>query len=74
MLCMETPTFKSRAMVRMEQRLQRPLEEYLAERYLTLTQPQIAAELGVSDATVSRWMRELDVEARLPGQRPPAAA
>lgn len=58
-------------MVRVEARLGRSLEDYLAEKYQTLTQPQIAAELGLSDATISRWMRELDIEARLPGQRPP---
>jgi transposase len=69
---MDSPNFKSRAMLRVERALGRPLEEFLAERYRTQTQPQIAAELGVSDATVSRWMRELDIEARFPGQRPPA--
>lgn len=71
---MDTPTFKSRAMLRVEDKIGRRLEDFLAERYLTRTQPQIAAELGVSGATVSRWMRELDIEARFPGQRPPAAA
>ncbi len=71
---MATPLFKSRAMVRVETRIGRPLEEYLAERYATLTQPQIADELGVSGASISRWMRELGIEARLPNQRPPAEA
>lgn len=71
---MPTGTFKSRAMVRVEGRIGRTLEDYFAERYNTLTQPQMAAELGVSDASVSRWMRELGIEARFPGQRPPAAA
>lgn len=61
-------------MVRTEARLGRPLEEFFAERYQTQTQPQIADELGVSVATVSRWMRELGIEARLPGQRPEAVA
>lgn len=63
--------FKSRAMLRVEERIKQPIEDYLAERYLTRTQPQIAADLGVSDATISRWMRELGIEARYPGQRPP---
>lgn len=60
-------------MLRVEERLGRLLEEYLAERYQTQSQTQIADELGVSGATVSRWMRELDIEARFPGQRPPTA-
>lgn len=71
---MATPIFKSRAMLRVEARIGRPLEEYLAERYQTLTQPQIAEELGVSGASVSRWMREVGIEARLQGQRPPVEA
>lgn len=70
---MDTPTFKSRAMLRVERRLGRTLEAYLTERYETLTQPQIAEELGVSGATVSRWMNELGIEPRLPGQRPKVA-
>lgn len=70
---MDTPTFKSRAMVRVEKRLGRSLEDYLTEKYATLTQPQIADDLGVSGATVSRWMAELGIESRLPGQRPKVA-
>lgn len=65
--------FKSRAMLRVEKRIGRPLEDFLEERYQVATQPQIAEELGVSGASVSRWMRELGVEARFPGQRPEAA-
>lgn len=71
---MAEPIFKSRAMLRVEARIGQPLEDYLAERYLSRTQPEIAEELGVSGASVSRWMRELGVEARFPGQRPPVAA
>lgn len=66
--------FKSRAMLRVERRLGRPLEEYLAEQYQTKTQTEIATELGVSGASVSRWMLELGIETRFPGQRPEAAA
>ena len=69
----QPPSFKSRAMLRMERKLGRPLETFLAERYEGRTQEQIADELGVSGATVSRWMRELGIEARLQGQRPPEA-
>lgn len=69
----DSRVFKSRAMVRVERRIGRPLEEFLAERYQVATQEKIADELGVSGATVSRWMGELDIETRFPGQRPPAA-
>lgn len=68
-----TPSFKSRAMLKVERRIGRPLEVFLAEAYQAKTQNQIAEELGVSTASVSRWMQELDIEARFPGQRPPSA-
>lgn len=68
-----TPIFKSRAMLRVEKRIGKPLEEYLAERYQARTQTQIAEELGVSNASVSRWMQELGIEARFQGQRPPTS-
>lgn len=69
----DAPIFKSRAMVRMEQRLGRALEVALAELYETKTTTQIAAEWGLSNATISRWLKELGIEARLQGQRPPTA-
>lgn len=68
-----TPIFKSRAMLKVERRIGRPLEEFLAERYQARTQTQIADELGVSNASVSRWMAELGIEARFQGQRPPSS-
>lgn len=71
---MPTPIFKSRAMLRVESRLGRPLEEYLAEAYESKTQTEIAAVLDISNASVSRWMRELGIEPRLQGQRPKAVA
>lgn len=71
---MPEPTFKSRAMIRVEKRLGRSLEEYFAERYEAATQEQMAAELEISTASVSRWMNELGIETRFPGQRPPASA
>lgn len=70
----DNPIFKSRAMLRVEKRIERPLEEYFAEAYEAKTQEQIASELKISTASVSRWMRELGVETRLQGQRPPEAA
>lgn len=55
----------------MEQRLGEPLEVYLQRRYHTegLTLRQIADELGLSVGTVSRWLPQLGIEARFPGQR-----
>lgn len=70
----DLPSFKSRAMRRVEDRIGRPLEDYFAERYPVASQTQIAAELGISNASVSRWMRELGLETRFPGQRPEAIA
>jgi hypothetical protein len=66
------PIFKSRAMLKVERRIGRPLEAFLEEAYQSKTQPQIAEELGISSASVSRWMAELGIEARLQGQRPPS--
>lgn len=71
---METPIYKSRAMVRTERRIGQTLEAFLADRYQRMTQTEIAAELGVSGATVSRWMAELGIEARNQGARPPEAS
>jgi hypothetical protein len=66
--------FKSRAMLTVETRIGRDLEEYLAEAYQTKTQAQIGEVLGLDPSTVNRWMRDLDIEARFPGQRPPTDA
>jgi len=64
--------FKSRAMVRVEERIGRPLEEYLAEAYQAKTQAQIGEDLGLDRSTITRWMRELGIEPRFSGQHPPA--
>lgn len=61
-------------MLKVERTIGRPLEAYFEERYQTHTQEQIAEELGVSGATVSRWMNELGIDTRFPGQRPPATS
>lgn len=61
-------------MLKVEKRIGRDLEEYLAEAYQTKTQAQIGAALGLDASTVNRWMRDLDIEARFPGQKPPAEA
>ncbi len=60
-------------MLKVEARIGRPLEEYLAEAYQAKTQRQIGDDLGIDVSTVNRWMRELDIEARFPGQKPPEA-
>lgn len=53
-----------------EHRLGRPLEDVLRELYVDegLTVKQVAARLGVSSASISRWMSELGIEARYVGQ------
>lgn len=61
-------------MLRVEARIGRSLEAFFEDRYQAATQEQLASELGVSTASVSRWMRELGIETRLPNQRPPAPA
>jgi len=61
---------KTRPMRVVESRLERPLEDYIRERYVAgSTQAEIARELGVNNATISRWMSLLGIEARFPGQR-----
>lgn len=65
--------YKTRAMRKVEARIGRPLEVYLAAEYATKTQREIADALGVNNGTVNRWMRDLGVESRFPGQKPEAA-
>lgn len=61
-------------MLRVEHRIGRLLEDYLADAYQSRTQAQIAEDLSVDVSTVNRWMRQLDIEARFPGQKPPIEA
>lgn len=65
----------TRPMRRTEHRIGRPLADELNDRYLVRgeTMAEIATALSVSEATVSRWMARLGIEARFPGQRPPEA-
>jgi transcriptional regulator with XRE-family HTH domain len=65
---------KTKAMQKLEQRLGLDLEVYLPEAYRTKTQAQVAEDLGIDQSTLSRWMRELDIDARFQGQRPEAVA
>lgn len=62
-----SPTGLSRGMRRLEGRLGIDLHERIRERYVVegKTQQQIADELGVDVATVSRWMARLGIETRL---------
>ena len=64
-----TKILKSRGMQLVEHRLERPLEEVLTELYHGehLTVKQVGERLGVSGASVSRWMAELGIEARYIG-------
>lgn len=57
---------KTPSMQVVEQRLGRPLDEILREMYVErgLTQVQIAEELRVEQAQVSRWMRHLGIKTR----------
>lgn len=61
-------------MLRVEARIGRPLEGYLADEYESKTTSQIAVDLGISPEAVARWMRSLGIELRFSGQRPPKAA
>lgn len=62
--------FKSRGMQTLEARLGQPLGVYLAERYgRGYSQEQIAAELGVNRATISRWMSVYGIQPRYYGPR-----
>lgn len=65
--------YKTRAMRKVEQRIGQPLEDYLAAEYATKTQREIADALGVNHGTVNRWMSDLGIESRFPGQKPEAA-
>lgn len=61
----------TRPMLRIQARLGRPLAEALREMYLErgMTLAEVGAELGVSEASVSRFLSRLGIEARFPGQR-----
>ena len=62
-------------MERVQARIGRDLREELDDRYNAVgqTQADIGRDLGVSAASVHRWMRRLGIEARFPGQRGRAA-
>lgn len=61
-------------MRRVEERLGRPLRDYLVEQYEMSTLEQIGASIGVDPSTVSSWMDRLGIERRFPGQRPTVTA
>lgn len=52
-------------------RIGRPVHEYLVEAYegRELPQVEIAEELGVDPATISRWLRRIGVTTRVVGHR-----
>lgn len=55
----------------MEHRLGEAIESYLHRRYVIegATTIAIGEDLGLNNATVSRWLATLGIEARLTGQR-----
>lgn len=67
---------KTKEMQRVERRLGQRLEDVFNVLYRQrgLTQAQVADEIGVNAATVSRWMDDLGVEARPTGARPKDSA
>lgn len=73
---MDTPIYKTRPMTQVERRIGRPLEDAIRELYIDrgMTQAQVAHEIGVEASTISRWMKDLGIEARFPGSRPEIAA
>lgn len=62
---------KTKGMLVLEHRLGEPMESYLHRRYIEegATTHQIGDELGLNNATISRWLGVLGIEARFPGQR-----
>ncbi|MEO7332812.1 MAG: sigma factor-like helix-turn-helix DNA-binding protein [Gemmatimonadales bacterium] len=61
---------KTRQMQVVEHRLGKAIEVYIRERYEAgATQAEIAEELGLTFSTVSRWMAQLGIVARLTGTR-----
>lgn len=61
----------TRGMLIVEARLGESLESYLRRRYEDngLTTSQIAAELGLNNGTISRWLAHFGIEARYLGPR-----
>lgn len=58
-----------------EARLGRPLEDVISELYVDrgLMQREVAAHLDIDTGTLSRWMRELGIDARPKGRGSAAA-
>lgn len=67
----EAVPIKTRGMQLMERQLGEPIEVYLRRRYIEegSTTEEVGTELGLNAATVSRWLAQLGIQARLPGQR-----
>lgn len=54
-----------------ETKIGRPVAEYLRDAYIVreMTQADIASDLGIDTATVSRWMARHGIPARVIGHR-----
>lgn len=68
---MEDVPTATQGMQLVEARLGRDLADYLRDAYEVreLAQVDIAAEIGVDAATVSRWMARYGIETRVIGHR-----
>lgn len=65
---------KTTAMLLVEARLGRPVEEVIREVYdAGGMQKDVAEALGIEGSTVSRWMKDLGIEARPRGNGSAAA-
>lgn len=73
---MSDPNFRPKtiAMQEFEHKLGRDIVEVLQELYDRLgNQRAVAAELGLNESTVSRWMSHLNIRAHRQGHRPAEA-
>jgi transposase-like protein len=66
---------KTPSMLLIEARRGRSIESDIVDLYIRrgLMQEQVAAELGIDSSTLSRWMRELGIDARPRGRGSVAA-
>jgi phage antirepressor YoqD-like protein len=65
----------SAAMQLAELRVKRPLAEYIRQEYIAKGRMgrEVAADLGIDTSTLTRWMRELGIDARPRGRGSEAA-
>lgn len=68
---MQDVTNPTRGMQVVEERVGRPIAEYLRDAYVVqeLNQWEIAQAVGVDEATISRWLRVAGIPTRVIGHR-----